>query len=420
MNTLTNKIAAIGAVFVMIATAFAGLCMMSDGADGSSNSNPQVGLSITQDVDSSGSYVIYKGTYVDLYFNEHDEWYFSYVAYKTLDNWRNSIYVNGNGTASVNGLTIDGRTGHVYGYITATTGIEVHVINPDAEIEDYFLTTLYVYNYLLDVNIEANQSYSQSISMLDYADAEDIHSVSVVSGSLPSGISVGNTYDTITFTGTPTSVGTYYATVSWEGYNTEVDETIGDYEYIRFVVSQTDFTHTVAYDANGGSGSTANTVVTDQVSGASNVTLASNGFTKSGYHFIGWKIGNTVYQPGQTVSVNGNASVTATAQWEQNTLTLGTIAKQYAVAGKSVSFNASATSNPSGATITFAKSNASSGLNVSISGNVVTCSAANAGTYTFTLTAIASGYTSSSTTVTVQVVPVLAFTNSPSAGALNA
>jgi hypothetical protein len=180
------------------------------------------------------------------------------------------------------------------------------------------------------------------------------------------------------------------------------------------------YTHTVNYAANGGSGSMNAKVVEDTNNGNSAVTLDACSFTKSGYHFTWWKIGNTVYQPGQTVSVGPDASVTATAQWEQNTLTLGSVAKQYAVAGKSVSFNASATSNPSGATITFAKSNASSGLNVYISGNTVTCSANTPGTYTFTLTASATGYTSASTTVTVQVAPVLAFTNSPTAGALNA
>lgn len=189
---------------------------------------------------------------------------------------------------------------------------------------------------------------------------------------------------------------------------------------LTIVAVASSYTHTVTYAANGGSGTTANTVVTDQTNGNSSVTLASNGFTKSGYHFVGWKVGNTVYQPGAKVSVGANATVTATAQWEANTLTLGSVAKQYAVAGHNVTFTVSAMSNPSGASISFAKSNVSNGLTVSISGNVVTCSASTPGTYTFTLTASATGYTSASTTVTVQVVPVLAFTNSPTAGALNA
>ncbi len=161
------------------------------------------------------------------------------------------------------------------------------------------------------------------------------------------------------------------------------------------------------------------TILTDQVNGNSEVTLDSCGFTKSGHHFVGWKVGSVTYAPGQTVTVGANATVTATAQWEQNTVTVNTVSTQYAVAGKSVSFGASATTNPSGASVTFSASNISNGLSVSVSGNNVICSAANAGTYTFTLNGNASGYASGSTTVTVTVVPVLAFVNSPTAGALN-
>lgn len=162
----------------------------------------------------------------------------------------------------------------------------------------------------------------------------------------------------------------------------------------------------------------SSTVVTNTTSGTSYVTLASNSFVKSGYHFTGWKIGSTVYQPGSSVSVSGNSSVTATAQWEANTLSMSSVGTQYAVAGKSVSFTASVTSNPSGASVTYSKSDVSSGLTVSISGSTITCSAPTAGTYTFTLSASASGFPSDSTTVTVQFVPVLAFVNSPAIGVI--
>lgn len=178
------------------------------------------------------------------------------------------------------------------------------------------------------------------------------------------------------------------------------------------------YTHTIKYSANGGSGSMSNTVVTNTTSGTSYVTLASNSFVKTGYHFTGWKIGSTVYQPGSTIGVSGNSSVTATAQWEANSLSVGSVGTQYAVAGKSVSFTASATSNPSGASVTYSKSDVSSGLTVSISGSTVTCSASSAGTYTFTLSASASGFPSDSTTVTVTFVPALAFTNTPTIGVI--
>ena len=176
------------------------------------------------------------------------------------------------------------------------------------------------------------------------------------------------------------------------------------------------FDHKVAYAPNGGSGSMTDTVVTDNNSGGSSVTLQPCTFTKTGYHFTGWSVNGTVKQPGDTVSVNGGSTVTATAQWAANALTIGSIEKQYAVVGHSITFTASASSDPAGASITYSKSNASSGLTVSISGSSVTMSSNQVGTYTFTLTASATNYTSSSTTVTVQFVPVLEFTNSPSVG----
>ena len=177
------------------------------------------------------------------------------------------------------------------------------------------------------------------------------------------------------------------------------------------------YTHTIYYNSNGGSGSTPSTTKTDTYS-SSSLTLANNGFSKTGYHFTGWKINNTgtTYQPGQSVSVG--TSVTAYAQWEQNTISLNAIDTQYAVVGKSVSFNASASSNPSGAPITFSKSNVPSGLSVNINGSTITCSSSTTGTFTFTLTASATTYQSDSRTVTVEFVPALAFTNSPLIGVI--
>ena len=179
------------------------------------------------------------------------------------------------------------------------------------------------------------------------------------------------------------------------------------------------YTHTVNYAANGGSGTMNAKVVEDTNNGNSAVTLDACSFTRSGYHFSGWKIGNTVYQPGQTVSVGPDASVTATAQWARNTLSIGSVSTVELVVNKGDSFVASASSDPSGASVTYSVSNVDSGLSVSVVGNRIVCNSATAGTYHFTLTASASGYSSSSTTVTVVAVPVLVFLNSPAAGALN-
>ena len=77
------------------------------------------------------------------------------------------------------------------------------------------------------------------------------------------------------------------------------------------------YTHTVTYDGNGNTdGRVRDTVVTDNNSGNSSVTLSNNIFIKQGYHFTGWMIDTEIYQPGDDISVAGNTSATAYAQWE--------------------------------------------------------------------------------------------------------
>lgn len=232
------------------------------------------------------------------------------------------------------------------------------------------------------------------------------------------------------YEGNVTAVGTH--TIRYDFcqaiYIEDVDEVILetiDTWNVTLIVVSAEYTHTVAYAANGGSGSMSNTVVTDSVNGNSSVTLAANGFTKTGYTFVGWKIGNTIYQPGQTVSVGANATVTATAQWSLNTLAIGGVAQQYVVKGAYGSFTATCSSDPSGASVTYSASNVPSGLSVNISGSTITyrytgsLDSNNQKDLSFTLVASASGYSVNSTTVVnIHVVAQLAFTNSPSAGVI--
>ncbi|MBE6526368.1 MAG: hypothetical protein E7Z63_01160, partial [Thermoplasmata archaeon] len=184
------------------------------------------------------------------------------------------------------------------------------------------------------------------------------------------------------------------------------------------------YSHTITYVANGGSGTMSNTVVKNATSGNTNVTLASDGFTYAGYHFVGWKVGSTVYQPGAKVAVAGNASVTATAQWELNTLTANSVSTQYAVVNKQISFTASSVADPTGVSASSYTAsdiklgnNSSNALTVTASGSTITCKATATGTYTFKLTpSTVDGYTSVPTTVTLVVKPVLQFNNAPTAG----
>ena len=83
-------------------------------------------------------------------------------------------------------------------------------------------------------------------------------------------------------------------------------------------------TYTVAYDANGGSGTTASGSHTYDVS----KTLTANGFTRTGCTFAGWATsadGDVVYTDGQSVknlTPADGATVTLFARWTANTYTV--------------------------------------------------------------------------------------------------
>ena len=80
-------------------------------------------------------------------------------------------------------------------------------------------------------------------------------------------------------------------------------------------------TYTVKFNANGGEGSMADQSFTYNAEQA----LAANGFTRTGWRFTGWKLGNTTYTDGQTVSnltAEASSIVTLEAQWEHILYTL--------------------------------------------------------------------------------------------------
>ena len=71
-------------------------------------------------------------------------------------------------------------------------------------------------------------------------------------------------------------------------------------------------THTLTYDLNGGTGTGYDSVTTKY---GAEITIAAAP-TKDGYAFTGWSDGTNTYQPGETLTVNGN--ITLTAQWRKN------------------------------------------------------------------------------------------------------
>ena len=77
-----------------------------------------------------------------------------------------------------------------------------------------------------------------------------------------------------------------------------------------------EYTHTIHYSAGEGTGTMADTVVTNTITGNTAVTLAQCTFQLTDKQFAGWKIGNQIYSAGQTVNIPGNESITAVAQWE--------------------------------------------------------------------------------------------------------
>lgn len=80
-------------------------------------------------------------------------------------------------------------------------------------------------------------------------------------------------------------------------------------------------TYTVKFNANGGEGSMADQSFTYDAKKA----LAANGFTRTGWRFTGWKLGNTTYTDGQAVSnltAEASSIVTLEAQWEHILYTL--------------------------------------------------------------------------------------------------
>ncbi len=187
----------------------------------------------------------------------------------------------------------------------------------------------------------------------------------------------------------------------------------------------TSVNHTITYNGNGAtSGSVGNTVVTDTNNGNSYVTLAGNGFYKAGYTFVGWSVNGVTYQPGQSVQVGANASVTAVAQWSLNTVTASANGLS-GLSGLSYSIQVNAQAN-NGATFTFAVKSCSAGTASVSSAGMVTFNAPSVSSTTncnvvVTVTAhYPDGQTKTADAAfTVTIDPVLVFTNSVTSGTLS-
>ena len=247
----------------------------------------------------------------------------------------------------------------------------------------------------------------------------DIYDVTIENNL--AGLSYQNIGGGLRIYGTPSVSGVYVVMATWWNVESETDEGC------RFVVcaSNPNYTHTLTYDGNGNTGgSTADTVVTDQNGGNTNVTLTANGFTKAGYTFTGWKVGNNTYQPGQSIPVGANGTVTATAQWSQNTLN-ATANNISGVSGQAYSNQIGASAN-NGGTVSYAVKSCTGGTATVNSSGLVTYTAPSvSSTTSFTVTVTVTATFADSSTISkdvsfaVTVDPVLSFTNAATSGTLS-
>lgn len=442
-----NRAFAVGAVLLMCMTAFAFVNLASEESDAASGTYVYPGDSFyaINSIDTAyssysktgtllelnqfGGVYVQSGAAISVRINDEDGAECSNIA---LDGYAFFSSCSSHGLTG----TVDGSGVSITGNVTATVIVKLNYFDYYDESSNRLQFTIAVVDSPLTETYDCQGTYdsTNNLKLLPYqmyyatgstidltVDCECGDGITYSwSPSAPGGISIVNANSAYPFyiRGTWQTAGTYTL-------HTDCNE-VGCVNDVTFIVTgSAAYAHTVTYAANGGSGSMSDTVVTDQTNGNSNVTLASNGFTRSGYSFTGWKIGNTVYQPGQTVSVEANATVTATAQWSLNTLTIGGVAQQYVVKGAYGSFTATCSSDPSGTSVTYSASNVPSGLSVNISGSTITyrytgsLDSNNQKDLSFTLVASASGYSVNSTmAVNIHVVAQLAFTNTPSAGVI--
>ena len=427
MSAIKNRTVAIWAVLALCVTAFAGMCIATDESDAYSTvtieagesrwfSLAQLGLT-TGDVDDmnnmdSYTYCVIPSVMVPASASNSGHsgsqigvsgLDYSGATLTCPDNVRPGTYSLEWGfmdEAGAEGITI------TYTNINVTNDHDGSSSSKPLKYIDKFLYDTQNYgSFTHTLYIESGASVNLRMSGYGYSPT-----TSVTSGS---GISVSEDGShRVTFSGTI-------------GANATLSLTYGAYNWTyNLYVVQTSVTHTVAYAGNGNTGgSTASTVVTD-TNGTSYVTLAANGFTKTGYTFTGWLVNGSVYQPGQSVQVGTNATVTATAQWSQNTIT-ASANNISGVSGQAYSNQIGASANNGGSLSYAVKSCTGGNASVNSSGMVTyTAPTVNSTTsYTVTVTVTGTfaqgGNLTQDVSFTITVDPVLSFTNAATSGTLS-
>ena len=375
MENLHRKTVAVGAVLALCLTAFAGIVVSSDDSDAATTT---VGI-------TKGK--VYSGTVVGYIISDTGEAEYS----ATVPGVTFSL---GTPNGPTHPIVIRGTPTTIGAYdVTVTTFMNGSPVVSNLKIcvaNNATQTATGEYEVRIPLGVFFKQGYA-------FGPSDNTG----FNGSIP-GIDI-NSYTSgpmqaFNLEGTPTAIGSY-----------RISSTTGGLNSYTFVVYGID--HAVSYSANGGTGTMSNTVVSNGESGNSDVTLASCGFSKAGYEFVGWKIGNVIYQPGQTVPVEGNTTVNAVAQWTPinvNIISSGEGAD--IIVGNS--FSRTITTDVAGATLSFTGPGW-----LTLSGSTLVGTPSVAGDYTVTVTAALSA-SSDSQTFTIHVVNRLAFESVPTGGIL--
>lgn len=428
MNANKNRAVAIGAVLVMCLTAFAGMCLSTDDSDAYSTVTIEAGESKWFSLAQLG---LSSGDVDDM--NNMDSYNYCSMPSVMVPSSANNSGLYGY-QIRVSGLDYSGATltcpdnvrpgtySLEWGFMDEAGAEEIVITYTNVNVTnnhdgsssskpmrgiDWFVSVPQNYgSYTHSLYIESGASVNLRMSGFGYTPT--------MSATPGSGISVSEDGDhRVTFSGTI-------------GANATLSLTYGAYNWTyNLYVVQTSVSHTIAYSGNGSTGgSTASTVVTDTNNGSTNVTLAANGFSKTGYTFAGWLVNGNVYQPGQSVPVGANGTVTATAQWSQNTLS-ATANNISGVSGQAYSNQIGASANNGGSLSYAVKSCTGGNATVNSNGLVTYTAPTVSSTSSFTVTVTVTGTFAQGGSLTkdvsfsVTVDPVLSFTNSATSGTLS-
>lgn len=181
-------------------------------------------------------------------------------------------------------------------------------------------------------------------------------------------------------------------------------------ETLYAVWEQITYTCHLNYSASGATNVPSNQSYTGTSTSSHVFTISSQEPVRNGYIFKGWSTssgGSAQYQPGNTISVGYNSTMTLYAVWESAQLNITTTQSDITLT-VGQGFNYTVGTSTSGCTVSVS---GASWLHVS--GSTVSGTPTSPGEFDVTVTISKAGYTSDSQSFTVTVVSVLGFTSSP-------